>query len=240
MTAFGKTDIGRNRTINQDSIYCSEEPIGKLPNLYIVADGMGGHNAGDYASRYAIETIVEYIGNCDYENPITVLKYAIKRANERLLQDASTRQELRGMGTTVVVAVIAGYHLYVANIGDSRLYRISQQGISQITLDHSLVEELIRSGDINRENVRSHPTKNIITKAVGVEKDIYPDFFELDLDPEDKILLCSDGLSNMLEDDEIEDIINEENSLEDAVNRLIERANYYGGRDNIGIVLVGN
>ena len=240
MTAFGKTDIGQKRSINQDSIYYSDEPVGKLPNLYIVADGMGGHNAGDYASKYAIETIVNYIEQCDYENPTTVLKYAIKRANERLMRDAKQNVELQGIGTSVVAAVIKGYHLYVANMGDSRLYRLSHDGIHQITLDHSLVEELIRSGKLNRENVRNHPEKNIITRAVGAADDILPDFFELDLEPDDKILLCSDGLSNMLEDDEIEDVIKEENSLEDAVNRLIERANYYGGKDNIGIVLVGN
>ena len=239
MTSYGKTDIGQRREMNQDFIFYTDEPIGKLPNLYIVADGMGGHNAGDYASRCATDTIREYIAKCDYENPVTVLKYAIIRANERLIEDAGRSPELSGMGTTVVACVIQEDHLYVANMGDSRLYRIGKDGIAQVTMDHSLVEEMIRAGRLDRENVRNHPEKNIITKAVGGASDAMPDFFELDIETGDKILLCSDGLSNMVEDDEIEDIVREEDSLEDAVNRLIERANYYGGRDNISVVLIG-
>ena len=239
MTSYGNTDIGQRREMNQDFIFYTDEPIGKLPNLYIVADGMGGHNAGDYASRCATDTIREYIAKCDYENPVTVLKYAIIRANERLIEDAGRSPELSGMGTTVVACVIQEDHLYVANMGDSRLYRIGKDGIAQVTMDHSLVEEMIRAGRLDRENVRNHPEKNIITKAVGGASDAMPDFFELDIETGDKILLCSDGLSNMVEDDEIEDIVREEDSLEDAVNRLIERANYYGGRDNISVVLIG-
>ncbi len=239
MTAFGKTDIGKKRTMNQDYIYISDDPVGRLPNLYMVADGMGGHNAGDYASRQATQTMIDFIKDCDYENPVTVLKYAIIRANEKLLEDAANNPELSGMGTTIVACVVVDDQLYVANIGDSRLYLIGTDFIHQITMDHSLVEEMIRSGKLDRENVRNHPEKNIITKAVGAAKDIMPDFFELEMKPEDKVLLCSDGLSNMVEDDEIEDIIKEEDSLEQAVERLIERANYYGGRDNISVVLLG-
>ncbi len=239
MTSFGITDIGQRREMNQDYIFYSDTQIGRLPNLYIVADGMGGHNAGDYASRCAADTMKEYVEQSDYENPVTVLKYAILKANERLIVDAQEQPELSGMGTTVVACVICDRHLYVANMGDSRLYRITKDHIEQITMDHSLVEELIRSGKLERENVRNHPEKNIITKAVGATMDAMPDFFELDIEDEDRILLCSDGLSNMVEDDEIEDIIREENSLEIAVHRLIDRANYYGGRDNISVVLIG-
>lgn len=239
MTSFGKTDIGQKREMNQDYIFYTDQAIGRLPNLYIVADGMGGHNAGDYASRIAVKVIKEYVEQCDYENPLTVFKYAIMRANEQLIEDAHENPELAGMGTTVVACVILDNHLYVANMGDSRLYLLTSAGIRQVTLDHSLVEELIRSGKLERDNVRNHPEKNIITKAVGANADAMPDFFELDIEPEDKVLLCSDGLSNMIEDDEIEDIIREEDSLKDAVDRLIERANYYGGRDNISVVLVG-
>lgn len=239
MTAVGKTNIGQKREMNQDFIYYSDSSVGRLPNLYIVADGMGGHNAGDYASRQATETMLSYIEKSDYENPVTVLKYAIIRANERLIVDAQKNPELAGMGTTIVACVIVDGHLYVANMGDSRLYLISSDGIRQITMDHSLVEEMIRAGKLERENVRNHPEKNIITKAVGASLDAMPDFFELDISTEDRVLLCSDGLSNMVEDDEIEDIVREEDSLENAVDRLIERANYYGGRDNISVVLIG-
>lgn len=239
MTAVGKTNIGQKREMNQDYIYYSDSSVGKLPNLYIVADGMGGHNAGDYASRQATETMLSYIEKSDYENPVTVLKYAIIRANERLIVDAQKNPELAGMGTTIVACVIVDGHLYVANMGDSRLYLITGDEIRQITMDHSLVEEMIRAGKLERENVRNHPEKNIITKAVGASLDAMPDFFELDISAGDRVLLCSDGLSNMVEDDEIEDIVREENSLENAVDRLIERANYYGGRDNISVVLIG-
>lgn len=239
MTAVGKTNIGQKREMNQDYIYYSDSSVGKLPNLYIVADGMGGHNAGDYASRQATETMLSYIEKSDYENPVTVLKYAIIRANERLIMDAQKNSELAGMGTTIVACVIVDGHLYVANMGDSRLYLITGDEIRQITMDHSLVEEMIRAGKLERENVRNHPEKNIITKAVGASLDAMPDFFELDISAGDRVLLCSDGLSNMVEDDEIEDIVREENSLENAVDRLIERANYYGGRDNISVVLIG-
>lgn len=239
MTGFGKTDIGMKRKVNQDSMFCSNDPVGRLPNLYIVADGMGGHNAGDYASRCAIDTMRDFIEGCDQDNPITVLKYAIITANRQVLKDAKNKAELRGMGTTVVCCVIKDGRLFVANMGDSRLYRIGANDIEQVTLDHSLVEELIRSGQIERDRISTHPEKNIITRAVGAQENVVPDFFEIELKEGDRVLLCSDGLYNMVEDDEILDIVNEGHDIETTVDKLIKRANYYGGKDNIGIVLIG-
>lgn len=237
MISYGKTDVGMTRLINQDSIFFSDKKIGNLPNLYIVADGMGGHKAGDYASSHAIEWFVDYVKNCEYENPITIVKTGIAKVNDMLLQEANLHYELNGMGTTFVVAVVLKDKLYVANIGDSRLYVVGEE-IKQITLDHSLVEELIRTGKLDRRKVRFHPEKNIITRALGTTNEAIPDFFEFQLEKKQKILLCSDGLSNMVENDEIRDIVMEYQFLDKICDELIIKANYYGGNDNIGVVVI--
>ena len=237
MKSSGRTDTGSKRSSNQDSIFFSDKPIGALSNLYIVADGMGGHKAGDLASKMAIDITVDFIKKSTLENPIAVLKRAMIFANNEIYKVASEDPELGGMGTTMVAAVIQENKLYVANVGDSRLYVIGDD-IKQITMDHSLVEELIRNGELERKKGRNHPEKNIITKAMGSKDEVIPDFFEIDINPDDKILLCSDGLSNMVEDDEIRDIIVDNTNLEQITSALINRANYYGGSDNISVVVI--
>lgn len=237
MISYGKTDIGMIRSINQDSIFFSDKRIGNLPNLYIVADGMGGHQAGDYASSHAVSWFVEYVKECEYVNPITILKTGIVKINDMLLKRADEYSELKGMGTTFVAAVIIENRMYVANIGDSRLYVIGEE-VKQITLDHSLVEELIRTGQLDRRRVRFHPEKNIITRALGTGKEAIPDFFEIVLQSNEKVLLCTDGLTNMVEDDEIGDIVMQKQFVDKICEQLVERANYYGGKDNIGVVVV--
>lgn len=236
MKSEGRTDVGKKRAGNQDSIFFTDQPIGPLPNLYIVADGMGGHKAGDVASRTAIECVTEYVKESTITNPVTVLKRAIIFANDKILKMSQENEDFSGMGTTFVAAVVDEDIMYVVNIGDSRLYVISDE-IKQITLDHSLVEELIRTGQLDRNKGRNHPEKNIITRALGIAQEVVPDFFEVTLNKDDKFLLCSDGLSNMIEDDEIKDIVIENEGLEIAVDKLIDRANYYGGKDNISVVL---
>ncbi len=238
MISYGQTDIGMVRSINQDSIYFSDKPVGKLPNLYIVADGMGGHKAGDYASAHAVSWFVDYTKECNYENPITIMKTGIAKVNDMLLQMSNEHSELKGMGTTFVAAVMIDDKMYVANIGDSRLYVIRQGDTRQITLDHSLVEELIRTGQLDRRKVRFHPEKNIITRALGTGKEAVPDFFEVELQPGEKVLLCSDGLTNMVEDDEIGSIVMRQQFVDRICEQLIDRANYYGGKDNIGVVVI--
>ena len=223
MKSSGKTDTGNKRNNNQDSIFFSDQPIGPLPNLYIVADGMGGHKAGDQASKMAIDITVDFVKNSTLENPIAVLKRAMIYANNEIYKAASKDPELTGMGTTMVVAVAQEGKLYVANVGDSRLY---------------VVEELIRKGELERKRGRNHPEKNIITKAMGSKEEVIPDFFEIDINSEDKYLLCSDGLSNMVEDDEIRDIVVDNYKLEDIAQALVDRANYYGGSDNISVVVI--
>ena len=238
MISYGQTDIGMVRSINQDSIYFSDKPVGNLPNLYIVADGMGGHKAGDYASAHAVSWFVDYAKECSYENPITIIKTGIAKVNDMLLQMSNEHSELKGMGTTFVAAVMIDDKMYVANIGDSRLYVIGQEDTRQITLDHSLVEELIRTGQLDRRKVRFHPEKNIITRALGTGKEAVPDFFEVELQPGEKVLLCSDGLTNMVEDDEIGSIVMRQQFVDRICEQLIDRANYYGGKDNIGVVVI--
>lgn len=238
MISYGQTDIGMVRSINQDSIYFSDKPVGNLPNLYIVADGMGGHKAGDYASAHAVSWFVDYAKECSYENPITIMKTGIAKVNDMLLQMSNEHSELKGMGTTFVAAVMIDDKMYVANIGDSRLYVIGQEDTRQITLDHSLVEELIRTGQLDRRKVRFHPEKNIITRALGTGKEAVPDFFEVELQPGEKVLLCSDGLTNMVEDDEIGSIVMRQQFVDRICEQLIDQANYYGGKDNIGVVVI--
>lgn len=237
LKSYAITDIGRKRQLNQDFIYLSESPIGNLPNVFIVADGMGGHNAGDYASRYAVETVVDEIGASFERNPARILGGAIEKANTLIRQRAQENIAYSGMGTTMVAATCIGRYLEVANVGDSRLYVISD-GIKQITQDHSLVEEMVRMGGIDRASARNHPDKNIITRAIGARDDIEADFFNVELQEGDLVLLCSDGLTNMLDDEEIHRILTEDGSLKYRVDKLVETANRNGGKDNISAIVI--
>ena len=196
------TDTGKKRELNEDYIYASEKPVGNLPNLFIVADGMGGHNAGDFASSYTVKTMVEEIEASFEKNPSIIFQKSIVTANQKLRQMAAQDTKLRGMGTTVVAATCMGKYLQVANVGDSRLYVVNDT-IKQITTDHSYVEEMIRRGNLQREYARSNPNKNIITRAVGAKNDVKADMYVVELKPGDLVLMCSDRLSNMLEDEDI-------------------------------------
>ncbi|MDO4297486.1 MAG: Stp1/IreP family PP2C-type Ser/Thr phosphatase [Lachnospiraceae bacterium] len=236
MNTYCITDVGKRREMNQDYVFASDQPVGNLPNLLVVADGMGGHNAGDLASRYTVETMLDYLEHTKEERPIPLLSGAIHTANDRVAEKASSDRSLQGMGTTVVAATIKDEYLYVANVGDSRLYLI-EEGIEQITRDHSLVEEMIRIGELRREDARSHPDRNVITRAVGVHSPVKIDFFDVRLEPGDKILLCSDGLTTMLEDYEILRIVRKSGSLKEAAERLVNEANKNGGKDNISVIL---
>ncbi|MDO4343456.1 MAG: Stp1/IreP family PP2C-type Ser/Thr phosphatase [Eubacteriales bacterium] len=236
MESYSITNVGRVRNVNQDFVFASDTPVGNLPNLYVVADGMGGHNAGDRASSYAVEVFLDSIRKETEERPIKIIRRAIEKANAKVLEEAASADELRGMGTTIVAATVVGRTMYVANVGDSRLYLLRNR-IRQITRDHSLVEEMIRAGGITREEGRRHPDKNVITRAVGVRAAIAADFFEEELRDGDTVLMCTDGLSNMVTDREIARIINEEHDLETMANRLVATANQNGGQDNITVLL---
>ncbi len=231
------TDVGRKREMNQDYLYTSEEPVGRLADLFLVADGMGGHKAGEFASRNAVERIVRSVQKSRKKNEILILTDAIQAANQYLAQYAETHKNTQGMGTTIVAATVRDGHLTAANVGDSRLYVI-EDSIRQITVDHSLVQEMIRMGEISADDARNHPDKNIITRAVGVEKDVEADFFEADLRPGAYILLCSDGLSNMVSDREMQEIILSEGTITERAERLLNTANQNGGGDNITLILI--
>ena len=237
LKTFSITDIGRTRKMNQDFVYTSQRPVGSLPNLFIVADGMGGHNAGDFASKAAVETMVNEISASQEKDPERILESAIKAANGRIRKKAGENPELEGMGTTVVAAVCLEGRLEVANVGDSRLYIVNSD-IRQITRDHSLVEEMVRMGGIPREEARNHPDKNIITRAVGAAEMVEPDFFSVPYEKGDIVLLCSDGLTNMLEDEEIRMIISGARDIVEMAQELVKAANERGGRDNISVILV--
>ena len=235
--SYGVTDIGLRRQMNQDRVYTSDKPIGPLPNLYIVADGMGGHNAGELASAITVRVMEEELSSMHDSTPENALETSIRCANAATWQQAQIREGCKGMGTTVVACTCIGSDLLVANVGDSRLY-LCAEGISQVTVDHSLVEEMIQMGGIDRTSARNHPDKNIITRAVGVRSHVEIDLFKTAVKPGDIILLCSDGLTNMLDDMAILEIVRGEGSLKEKTNKLVAIANDNGGRDNISVILV--
>ena len=238
MKTFSMTHVGQRRETNQDYMYTSETSVGRLPDLFLVADGMGGHAAGDYASRFTVEKIVEYVTESEESEPVTVLDEAVRYANEHLLAEANADASKAGMGTTIVAAVVVGDKLYTANVGDSRLYVINQERITQITRDHSLVEEMVRLGEMDKEDAKVHPDKNIITRAIGAKADVEVDFYEHRLKRGDIILMCTDGLSNMVEDEELFHIVQGGRDIVESGQALIEAAKENGGTDNIGVVLI--
>ncbi|MDD7403204.1 MAG: Stp1/IreP family PP2C-type Ser/Thr phosphatase [Butyribacter sp.] len=236
MKAFAKTDIGKKRSMNQDSFYCNETSVGSFQNLFIVADGMGGHKAGDQASKLCIEQMTDTISESVHKTPVSIFEEAVEKANKAVYEKAKANIEFEGMGTTMVACTIQNDTMYVANIGDSRLYLLREK-LRQITDDHSLVEEMVKQGNLTESEARIHPQKNIITRALGTEEQVSADYFEVNVSKGDIILLCSDGLTNMVEDDDIEYIISQNASLEEAGKLLVEKAKQNGGDDNITALL---
>ena len=237
MYSVALTDVGRKRLINQDTVYISDTPVGVLPNLYIVADGMGGEKAGDYASKSLIGYMLTYIEHT-IKMPVTAIQGAIEYANANLFAEGSKNPNLSGMGTTVVAASIIDNILHVFNVGDSRCYVLDENSISQITKDHSLVEMLVSKGEITRESAEYKENKSKITRAVGAEERVLIDSFEVDLAGNEYVLLCSDGLTNMVDDGKIFNIISSGTGVRSSAKRLIEEANLSGGSDNISILLI--
>ncbi len=237
MHSFSITDIGMRRKMNQDFVCSSDESVGNLPNLYLLADGMGGHKAGDFASRFTVRETLRLAAANRSSDPIVILGDALHAVNQNLHATASMREDLSGCGTTIVAATIRGDVLRTANVGDSRLYLIGET-IRQITVDHSLVEEMVLAGSLDARKARSHPDKNVITRAVGAEEYLDVDFFTTKLHRGDVVLMCSDGLTNMVEDEEIFRIIREENTLESKAKALVAAANRGGGMDNNSVILI--
>ena len=235
ITAFGKSDTGKVRDLNEDSFFINgfndENPLG----FCVLADGMGGHNAGEVASRMAVDIITrEMLASEESENNAEIARFltaALDFANNEIYNASVTDSSKAGMGTTAVI-------LYIANIGDSRAYILEDNALRQLTVDHSVVQKLVESGSITPEDARIHPERNIITKALGTEPEENYDIFEIPIKCGDRLLLCSDGLSDMLTDDEIGEILNRNLSDEETGNALISAANECGGNDNITVLLL--
>ena len=227
------TDIGRMRSQNQDAVFATEETIGSLPNLFVVADGMGGHKAGEYASSQAIALAKREITSDTGSEPVQIINQGITAANKSIYEE-----DKYGMGTTMVAATLLEDHLCVANVGDSRLYVYRDGQLSQITQDHSVVGEMVRKGEMPKEEARSHPKRNLITRAVGAEAEVRVDFFDETLQAGDLVLMCTDGLTSMVEESEIEEVLAGSGQVADKVAKLVDLANDHGGKDNITVIVI--
>ena len=237
MEVSSATSVGRIRPLNEDSYFVSE-PDQSGTVLAIVADGMGGHNAGEVASGKAVGIVQkDFLGKCG-KNAKDVLVKAVNDANREIYEMSVNARNLSGMGTTMTACVAEEHNVTAVQVGDSRLYLIRGEKITQITKDHSLVEMLLENGKITKEEARRHPQKNIITRAVGTDKTVEADIYEFRAEAGDVILLCSDGLVNMVEDEEILSVINLSETLNDAANKLVAEAETAGGTDNITVILI--
>lgn len=238
---FGLSDVGCIRELNEDCYCICGFGDNSERGFCILADGMGGHNAGEVASQNAVKLIAEEMNRLLESGEKEIpgqLSRAVSAANTGVYTMASENPIHRGMGTTVVTAFIDDGTAYVANVGDSRAYAVRDDEIVQITTDHSVVSELVMRGTITKEEARLHPQKNIITRAVGTDKSVRTDIFEYNYSPGDVMIICSDGLSTMLDDSRILEIIKIKKTSEDTVNSLIAAAKDEGGLDNITVICI--
>ena len=237
MGPVGITDIGKHRLNNEDALFVSGKGFHELPNLFIVADGMGGHNAGEVASSEAILFFKDYCSKTPL-NKNEILDYLVTGciyANNRVFEMAGSSKSYSGMGTTFSVCVKDADRLYIAHIGDSRVYAVYDDAIKQLTTDHTYVCELLKLGQITEEQARKHPRRNILTRVLGVERDVEIDGQVFDLSGCKKILLCSDGFTDMLSDGDIFEELRGSNA--EAAQRLVDKANERGGGDNITLII---
>lgn len=242
LIAAGKTNIGMKRKTNQDSIY-----LGHERNLFVVADGMGGHNGGDIASKMAVDHIPEYIYEHWEEDPIETFRSSVQYANSKIKQHGEANEQLVGMGTTVNGILFRGPNAYLANVGDSRSYLVHNHKLFQLSKDHSLVQEKLNLGIYDREQAANDPQKNVLVRTVGFESDVEVDVFTYKVCRQDIFLSCSDGLHGKVSDPDILHIINSnipnpematKEIVERTVDQLIAQANANGGNDNISVVIV--
>ena len=236
MKLYAMTDVGRKREVNQDYVYVTDSPIGPFPNLLAVADGMGGHKAGDFASKYTVNVLIDELKNTPLDKPEEILRNVVGIANHKLIEAASTDIKLEGMGTTLVVATVVGNTLYFANVGDSRVYLYRDGQLLQLTEDHTYVNTLLKAGVISREQAAMDDRKNVITKALGAEVTVEPDFFQVNFIKDDVFIICTDGLYDEVDEDEMKKIIEENPSMSDVCAAMISAANENGGHDNITVI----
>ncbi|WP_320940082.1 Stp1/IreP family PP2C-type Ser/Thr phosphatase [Lysinibacillus capsici] len=237
-----ESDIGLKRSINEDRAAFFKRPDGLA--LALVADGMGGHNAGDVASDMAIQQMESFFLQADTHHFVSTtskkewLLQTVQQLNKTIYDYSLSHEDCKGMGTTFIAVLIEEQHCFIAHVGDSRVYYFFEDGAQQITRDHSYVNVLVENGEISEEEALTHPKKNFILKAVGTEDTIEPDFYEVDLASESYLLICSDGLSNKLTVYEMASIITYPDSIKEKGRKLVELANASGGEDNISLVLL--
>lgn len=240
MQVVAKTDIGKVREINQDYVKVIHKTEDEC--LAVLCDGMGGHRAGEVASALACEAIANFYleaNDLSDETHIRIWFYqAIMKAHHTIYEESQKSNELEGMGTTVVAVLVKGHHVYISHVGDSRAYIYHDNELKQLTKDDTLVNALLSAGTISKEDALFHPQKNVLLQAVGVSDAIQPSF--LNFEYEGMLLLCSDGLYNSLFDEQIIDVFKQNLDLKDICNQLIDESNVYGGKDNIGVILINN
>ena len=240
MEAFAKSDIGKVRDMNQDSYYISGEESDL--KLYILADGMGGYKGGEIASKLATASVKSYIESNidniikDRDEILKLIKSAMEYANMVVYERSKEDAQLEGMGTTLEVCLIYNNKMYIGHVGESRIYRIRKEFMRKLTTDHSYVEKLVKDGTITKEQAHNHPKKNMLTKALGCTIFVEPDVTVKGFIKDDIILMCSDGLTNMIEEDEIYNIIKQD--YKSAPQRLVDKANENGGYDNITAIVI--
>lgn len=240
MKSFAKTDIGKAREMNQDYYYIPS-PEDKL-QIHILADGMGGYNGGEVASKLATESAKEYIYNNFTkiepvkENILNLIKEAMEYANFVVYEKSKNNKNLQGMGTTLDICFIYNNKIYIGHVGDSRIYRIRGNVIRKLTKDHSYVQQLIEDGKITRQEAQNHPKKNMLLKALGCTVYVEPDIRARNLEKGDILLMCSDGLTNMIQEKEIYNLIKED--AKNASEKLVDLANQKGGYDNITVITI--
>ena len=235
------SDVGKVREINEDNYYIYENDI----KFYIVADGMGGHKSGEVASAIGINAIkdhlLKYLKDENEEQSIKGIIYqAFHQANKEIYNKSLEDKDCEGMGTTITMALLIDNKLYIGHVGDSRGYILRNGVLEQLTQDHSLVAELVRSGSITEREAMRHPQKNIITRSLGTDKNVKVDIFTLDFKKEDILILCTDGLTNSVDKYELQSILNNMDEPIDACNELISLANKRGGYDNVTALIVEN
>ena len=237
--AYAKTDIGKMREMNQDYFYVSNNEL----QLYILADGMGGYQGGEIASKLAVISVKNYIENNfnetpkDKENLLKLISSSIEYAN-MVVYERAKEDNLEGMGTTLEVCLIYNNKVYIGHIGDSRIYRIRKEFIRKLTQDHSYVQKLVKDGTITKEEAEHHPKKNMLMKALGCNAYVEPDVMMKIFQKEDILVICSDGLTNMVKQEDIYNIVIK--NIDTAAENLINLANENGGYENITVVLIQN
>lgn len=233
-----KSDVGQRRKVNEDAAGYFESK-NNIP-LMMVCDGIGGHNAGEIASAMALMSIGQAWEKTEFNDIEEVYQWLIQKiteANEAIFTRSAQYEDLYGMGTTVVVASIIGNQLMIANVGDSRAYVLRNFQLKQLTEDQSLVNALLKSGEITPEEAENHPNKNIVTQSLGVTFSVEIDFVRMTIKNEDTLILCSDGLSDMLSLEEIRNVMNHYSDVEQQVEKAVQEANEAGGRDNITVAI---